>query len=61
MVPIIIAVAILVGLGAHFFTKENDSPVEQLAEKVLHMEGVDVDFSAEDKAEAAKKEAATKP
>lgn len=46
---IVIAVAVAVGLGAHYVSKKNDSAVEQLAETVLKAKGIDIDFSADDK------------
>ena len=49
---IVIAVAIVVGVTARFVTKQNDSVVEQAAEKVLKAKGIDIDFSPEDKPQA---------
>ena len=49
-VPILIAVLMLVGAGVHRYTHQNDSAVEQVVEEVLKVEGVDIDFSAADKA-----------
>lgn len=48
------ALALVVGYGYHHFSKKIDSPVEQMAEAVIEKEsGIQVDFSAEDKAKAA--------
>lgn len=44
----IIALALLIGGGALFITKQNDSPVEQAAEYVLRTQGIDIDFSPDD-------------
>ena len=47
---IILLAAILVGAGAHFISKKNDSPIEQLAEQVIqNQSGIDVDFSKDSK------------
>lgn len=46
---LIIVIAIVVGVGAHFFSQKNDSPAEQAAEQVLKSKGIDIDFSAESK------------
>lgn len=48
---IAIAVAIVTGIGAHFITKQNDTPVEQAAEAVLRAKGIEIDFSPDDKDE----------
>ncbi len=48
---IVIAVAVIVGCGAHLFTKKVDSPAEQVAEAVLRSKGIDIDFSAYEKQE----------
>lgn len=53
MVEVIIGLLICGGIAAHYFSKENDSPMEQLVEEVLEMEGVTADFSAADKAKEA--------
>ncbi len=49
---IIIVVAVVIGSGAHYFSKKNDSVLEQVAESVLETEGVKIDFSAVEKAQA---------
>lgn len=51
---IVIVVAFVVGIGAHYFTKKNDSCLEQIAEQILKSENIDVDFSAPDKEKEAK-------
>lgn len=48
-VPIIIAVLMLFGAGVHKLSHKNDTPVEQTIEAILKVEGVDIDFSADDK------------
>lgn len=51
---IILAIALVVGVVAHEVTKQNDHPVEQIAESILKSHGgIDIDFSAEDKQEEA--------
>ena len=42
-------IAVTVGLYFQFFTKEIDSPIEQIAEQVLAEKGIDVDFSKDKK------------
>lgn len=45
---VLVAVCVVVGVGAIVITKKNDTPAEQLAEKVLKDQtGLDVDFSPE--------------
>lgn len=48
-VAIIIAVLMLAGVGVHELSHKNDTPVEQTIEAILKAEGVDIDFSADDK------------
>jgi len=48
---VVIVLATILGFGAHYFSKENDSSAEQLAESLLKKEGVDIDFSADSKPE----------
>lgn len=46
--PVAIAViAICFAVGGYFYFKSDaiDSPAEQIAESVLHDEGIDIDFS----------------
>ncbi len=50
LVPIIIAILMVVGVGIHEVTKKDDTPAEQFIEAILRAEGVEYDFSAEDKA-----------
>ncbi len=45
----IIAVALIVGIAAHYISGKNDSVVEQTSEAVLHAKGIDIDFSADAK------------
>ncbi len=46
---IIVVIAIAVGVATPFLLKKNDSPIEQIAEKVVKEEtGWDFDFSAGD-------------
>lgn len=50
-----VAIAIIVAcfaIGGYFmfFSSDIDSPVEQIAEEVLHEEGVNIDFSEAKKA-----------
>lgn len=52
---IIILVSLIAGIAAHHFSKKNDSCMEQFAEDILHTQGIDIDFSAADKAEEAPK------
>lgn len=50
---VITAVALVVGYGYHHFSKKNDTPIEQMAEAVIEKEaGIEIDFSAADKAQA---------
>lgn len=47
--PIVLAIVVtclIIGGLAVIITKKPDSPVEQAAEAVLHVEGIDIDFSA---------------
>ncbi len=46
---IVIAVAIIVGAGAHYFSGKDDSPIEQVSEQILKTKGIDIDFSADAK------------
>ena len=46
---IIIAIAFMVGLAYQTFSKKIDTTAEQIAEKVLQSNGVNVDFSKEKK------------
>ena len=49
-VPALIIVACLaVGSYFQFFSKEIDSPVEQVVEKILAEEKINIDFSADKK------------
>lgn len=51
---IITAVALVVGYGYHHFSKKVDTPIEQMAEAVIEKEsGIEIDFSADDKAKTA--------
>lgn len=44
-----VAVAIVVGVAVPYFTKKNDTPLEQAAEAFIKNEtGVEYDFSPED-------------
>jgi len=45
---IIIIVALLFGFIAFFITEQHDSPVEQAAEAILKVNGLDIDFSPND-------------
>ena len=45
---IIIIVALLFGFIAFIVTKQHDSPIEQAAEAILKVNGVDIDFSPND-------------
>lgn len=47
----IMVVCLLVGAGVFYFTKKPDSPLEQAAESILKMQGVDIDFSESAKTE----------
>ena len=48
-VAVLIVVCVVVGVGAIFVTKKNDSVPEQLAEEVLKSQtGIDIDFSPDD-------------
>ncbi len=47
---IVIAICLGVGLFFEFKTDSVDSPGEQIAERILSSEGIDVDFSAGKKA-----------
>lgn len=49
---VIIVACVVVGSLYMAFSKKVDAPVEQAAEAVLHMEGIDVDFSAGKKHDA---------
>jgi hypothetical protein len=48
-VAIIIAVLMFAGIGVHELSHKNDTPAEQAIEAILKIEGVDIDFSADDK------------
>ena len=51
--PITIAIiAVCFSVGGYFYFKSDaiDSPAEQIAESVLHDEGIDIDFSKAKKA-----------
>lgn len=50
LVPIIIAILMVLGVGIHEVSKKNDTAPEQLIEAVLRSQGVEYDFSADDKA-----------
>lgn len=45
---VIIIIALLVGWGTYYYTKKNDSFLEQTAEKVLQRHGLYLDFSPDD-------------
>lgn len=57
---VIIVACIAIGTIIMVFSKQIDSPAEQVVEAVLHVEGIDVDFSAEKKEELAKEQADAK-
>lgn len=47
-----VAVAIVVGVAAPYFTKKNDTPIEQAAEAYIKKEtGLDIDFSPDEKSD----------
>lgn len=46
---LIIVVCLAVGSYFQFFSKEIDSPVEQVIEKILAEEKINIDFSADKK------------
>lgn len=49
-IPVIIIVASLcAGFLAYKLSGKNDTPIEQAAEAVLKTEGIDIDFSPDDK------------
>lgn len=52
-IPLIIAVLLIAGVGVHKYTHEVDSPLEQIVEAGLKAEGVTIDFSADEKEQAA--------
>lgn len=47
---LLIGVCLIAGVVIHHFSGKDDSPAEQMIEEVLNLEGVNVDFSADDKA-----------
>lgn len=46
---IIIIVSLIVGFIAHKYSAKNHSLAQKMAEKVLEAQGIDIDFSADDK------------
>lgn len=46
---ILTAVLLILGVGVHEYAKRPDSPAEQIVEGLLKADGIDIDFSAEDK------------
>lgn len=53
---VVTAVALVVGYGWHYFSKKNDTCVEQIAEAIIEKEsGIVIDFSAQDKKLAEEK------
>lgn len=53
---IVTAIALAVGFGWHYFSKKDDSCVEQIAEEIIeHESGIKIDFSAQDKPQAEQK------
>lgn len=52
----LVVIAICFAVGGYYYLKsdEIDAPAEQIAEKVLHEEGIEIDFS-KDKKERLKK------
>jgi hypothetical protein len=47
---IVTAIALVTGYGWHYFSKKNDTPVEQAAEMIIEKEsGIKIDFSEADK------------
>jgi|GEM_PF-2517086 len=43
----VIALALAVGFGSYLFTGKSDGPIEQGAEAVLRLNGVEIDLSPE--------------
>lgn len=56
VVAICVAVAFVIGVIAHQVSGKVDSPAEQLAETVLGIEGINIDFSADEKKALAEAE-----
>lgn len=48
-----IIVLLCLGLGISHFSDKDDSPAEQAVEAMLKTQGVDIDFSPDDKEESA--------
>ena len=48
---VVMAVLLMLGAGVHYFSKESDSPAEQLIEKLLKADGIEIDFSSPDDAD----------
>lgn len=46
---ILAAVLLILGVGVHEYAKTPDSPAEQIVEGLLKADGIEMDFSAEDK------------
>jgi len=42
-----IVIALVIGVGSHYYTKKPDGTIEQVAESVLRLHGIDVDLSPE--------------
>lgn len=51
-IPLIIVVLLVAGVGVHKYTNKIDSPAEQLIEAGLRAEGVEMDFSRDEKEQA---------
>lgn len=48
-IPILMAILLLSGVGVHKYMGKNDSIPEQMIERVLKVEGINIDFSEESK------------